>query len=174
MICFQAAFRTLLIYYSDRAIYNATQAESIRLSTEEDNGIPLEVYLGPSFFEGFENFPGTPWTFQVNLANNRSNALENAIAEARMALDHIKSDLVAFEIGNEPDLYPGDVRPVNYTSADYNMEWNRYADAISKEVLRGNDFGLDDWKLFQALTFVFPHNTFTVYVHEMARLYFLD
>ncbi|CAG8091796.1 unnamed protein product [Penicillium salamii] len=146
---------------ADRAIYNASQAESIVLSTESDNGIPLEVSLGPVFFEGFENFPGTPWTFQVNLANNKSNALENALAEAKVALSHIRGDLYAFEIGNEPDLYPGDVRPLDYTVADYVKQWRAFADAISNEVLHGNQYGLEDWKLFQALTFIFYFNGFS-------------
>ncbi|KAJ5123617.1 hypothetical protein N7448_009714 [Penicillium atrosanguineum] len=137
----------------DRAIYNASQTQSIILSEELDNGIPLEVYLGPTWFEGFETFP-TPWTFGVNLANNKSNALDNALAEAEAALKHIKGNLVAFEIGNEPDLYPGSVRPLNFTEADYVREWRYFADAISQRVMKGNKYGLDWWKIFQALTFV--------------------
>ncbi|KAJ5653703.1 hypothetical protein N7490_000706 [Penicillium lividum] len=139
---------------ADRAIYNASQTKSIILSAEYDNGIPLEVYVGPTFFEGFESFPGVPWTFQVNLANNKSNALENALAEARVALSHIKGHLVALEIGNEPDLYPGAVRMLDYSTADYVREWTSFADAISNQVMRGNSYGLDYWRIFQALTFV--------------------
>ncbi|KAJ5286695.1 hypothetical protein N7478_002381 [Penicillium angulare] len=146
---------------ADRAIYNASQTESIILSTEYSNGIPLEVYVGPTFFEGFESFPGVPWTFQVNLANNKSGALDNALAEARVALNHIKGNLVAFEVGNEPDLYPGDVRPLNYSTADYVREWTGFADAISNRVLRGNRYGLDYWKIFQALTFVSKGDSFS-------------
>jgi hypothetical protein len=149
------------VTFRDRAIFNTSQSSSIVLSAESDNGIPLEVSLGPVFFEGFENFPSTPWTFQVNLANNKSNALENALAEARAAISHIRGNLYAFEIGNEPDLYPGDVRPLDYTVADYVKEWRSFADAISTEVLHGNRYGLNDWTLFQALTFVFNLNGFS-------------
>ncbi|KAJ5762107.1 uncharacterized protein N7511_005489 [Penicillium nucicola] len=149
--------------HRDRAIYNTTQEKSIILSEESDNGIPNKVSLGPVFFEGFENFPHTPWTFQVNLANNKSNRIEHAIAEARVALSHIRGNLFAFEIGNEPDLYPGDVRPLDYTVADYVREWREYADAISTHVLEGNDYGLEEWRMFQALTFVFVMNGFTTY-----------
>lgn len=122
----------------------------------------MEVYLGPTFFEGFESFPGVPWTFQVNLANNKSDALENALSEARVALSHIKENLVAFEVGNEPDLYPGAVRPLNYSTADYVREWTGFADAISKDVLHGNPYGLDYWRIFQALTFVDKGDGFSV------------
>ena len=97
----------------------------------------------------------------MNLANNRSNALQNALDEARVALSHIKHNLVALEVGNEPDLYPGDVRPLNYTTADYVKEWNIFADAISNQVLKGNSFGLDYWRIFQALTFVFKGDGFS-------------
>ena len=148
----------------DRAIYNSSQKESIVLSSQYDNGIPLEVYLGPTFFEGFENFPGVPWTFQVNLANNKSNALENALAEAHIALSHIKENLVAFEVGNEPDLYPGTVRPLNYSTADYIREWTFFADEISNHVLRGNRYDLNYWRLFQALTFVNKGDGFSMLV----------
>ncbi|KAJ5612264.1 hypothetical protein N7510_005458 [Penicillium lagena] len=148
---------------ADRTVYNASQTQAIILSSVSDNGIPLEVTVGPVLFEGFENFYETPWTFQVNLANNKSGALENAVAEAEVALSHIKGNLVAFEIGNEPDLYAGAVRPLNYTVADYVEEWNHFADAISEKVLRGNSYGLDSEKLFQALTFVSTMNNFTTY-----------
>ncbi|KAJ5343909.1 uncharacterized protein N7506_003733 [Penicillium brevicompactum] len=89
------------------------------------------------------------------------NALDNALAEAKVALSHIRGNLYAFEIGNEPDLYPGDVRPLNYTVADYVGEWRAFADTISKEVLHNNQYGLEDWKLFQALTFIFYFNGFS-------------
>jgi len=53
------------------------------------------------------------------------------------------------------------VRPLNYTTAEYVKEWNRYADAISKRVLKGNSYGLDPWRLFQALTFVYKGDGFS-------------
>lgn len=76
-------------------------------------------------------------------------------------MSHIRGNLVAFEIGNEPDLYPGDVRPVDYTVADYVREWREYANAISEQVLKGNEYGLEEWRMFQALTFVFYMNGFS-------------
>lgn len=79
-------------------------------------------------------------------------------------MSHIRGNLVAFEIGNEPDLYPGDVRPADYTVADYVREWREYADAISQHVLKENVYGLDEWRIFQALTFVFHMNGFSTWV----------
>lgn len=33
-------------------------------------------------------------------------------------------------------------------------EWKYFADAISRRVMKGNKYGLDWWKIYQALTFV--------------------
>ncbi|KAJ5701834.1 hypothetical protein N7488_009382 [Penicillium malachiteum] len=132
---------------ADRAIYNASQTESILLSAEYDNGIPLEVYIGPHYSKDLKVF--------------LSNALENALAEARVALGHIRENLVAFEVGNEPDLYPGEVRPLNSSTADYVQEWTSFADAISNQVLKGNSYGLDYLKIFQALTLVYKGDGFS-------------
>ena len=38
--------------------------------------------------------------------------------------------LLAFEIGNEPDLFPGVHRPANYSYADYYAEYRRFKKAI--------------------------------------------
>ena len=46
----------------------------------------------------------------------------NALAEAGHALAAIGSNLEGLEIGNEVDLYPGSVRPVDRTEADYVQE----------------------------------------------------
>ena len=80
-------------------------------------------------------------------------------------MEKLGDSLIAFEIGNEPDLYPGAVRPPTYNVVDYVNEWLRYADAISKHVLQGNKFGLDEWNFFQALAFADEQlGTFSTYV----------
>jgi hypothetical protein len=42
--------------------------------------------------------------------------------------------LLAFEIGNEPDLFPGVHRPGNYTYADYYREYRRFKLAIRDQL----------------------------------------
>ncbi|KAK2755741.1 hypothetical protein FQN54_005891 [Arachnomyces sp. PD_36] len=118
---------------ADHIIYNASQEIPVFLSNSSDNGIPDEVYVGPSWFEGFQNFPGSLWTFQVALRGT----IENAVAEAQLCMDHAREFLVAFEIGNEPDIAveQGTV-PKDYTMSDYVDEWLQYADAISENVLQ--------------------------------------
>ena len=121
--------------------------------------------MGPTWFEGFHNFPGSLWNFQANLARNTSDALSNTLEVCRLAMEKLGNSLIAFEIGNEPDLYAGEVRPPTYNVVDYVNEWLHYADAISEHVLEGNRFGLDEWTFFQALAFAEEQlGTFSTYV----------
>ncbi|KAM0457601.1 hypothetical protein ACHAO4_003402 [Trichoderma viride] len=126
------------------------------------NGIPSAVYIGPVYFEAFNNFPGSLWSFQANLANNATWGLNNTMEVCKGVMNTLKGNLIDFEIGNEVDLYPCAVRPCGYTVYDYLQEWTKYADAISENVLKGNPYGLDEQKFFQALVFANAElNTFT-------------
>ncbi|KAL9477659.1 hypothetical protein ACSS6W_007500 [Trichoderma asperelloides] len=128
------------------------------------NGIPSAVYIGPVYFEALNNFPGSLWSFQANLANNASWGLNNTMEVCKLVMNTLKGNLIDFEIGNEVDLYPCSVHPCGYTVYDYIQEWARYADAISENVLKGNPYGLDEQKFFQALVFANAQlNTFTTY-----------
>ncbi|KAJ6443625.1 glycoside hydrolase family 79 [Purpureocillium lavendulum] len=139
--------------HSDRVVYNASQEQAVILSAASENGIPAEVLVGPSWFEGFGNFPGSLWNFQANLGRNASSALDNTIEVCGLVVAALRHRLIALEIGNEPDLYPGRARPANYTVVDYVREWTRYANAISRRVLRGNRYGLEEWRFFQGLVY---------------------
>jgi hypothetical protein len=83
-------------------------------------------------------------------------------------MNTLKGNLIDFEIGNEVDLYPCGVRPCGYTVYDYLQEWTKYADAISENVLKGNPYGLDEQKFFQALVFANAElNTFTTLAQRL-------
>lgn len=137
---------------SDRTYYNASQEQSILVETGS-NGIPSAVYVGPVYFEAFNNFPGSLWSFQANLANNASWGLNNTMEVCKHVMNTLKGNLIDFEIGNEVDLYPCAVRPCGYTVYDYLQEWTTYANAISENVLKENRYGLDEQRFFQALVF---------------------
>ncbi|KAF3076225.1 Beta-glucuronidase [Trichoderma lentiforme] len=137
---------------ADRTYYNASQEQSILVETGS-NGIPSAVYVGPVYFEAFNNFPGSLWSFQANLANNASWGLNNTMEVCKHVMNTLKGNLIDFEIGNEVDLYPCAVRPCGYTVYDYLQEWTTYANAISENVLKGNRYGLDEQRFFQALVF---------------------
>ncbi|MBV9769437.1 MAG: hypothetical protein JOZ32_07690 [Bryobacterales bacterium] len=57
-------------------------------------------------------------------------AVDQAMAVSASAGDH----LLAFEIGNEPDLFPGVHRPANYSYADYYAEYSRFKKAIREKL----------------------------------------
>ncbi len=73
----------------------------------------------------------TGWTliWGLNLGNGTA---ENAIAEAKAVTKAAKSRLLAFEIGNEPDLFPRRFREAGYGYDEYLADWRRDRDALRK------------------------------------------
>ncbi|HEX5226373.1 MAG TPA: hypothetical protein VFW44_01630 [Bryobacteraceae bacterium] len=65
------------------------------------------------------------WGFNLG-----SGTVDQAVEEAMAVADSVGSLLLAFEIGNEPDLFPGVHRPANYSYADYFVEYQRFQKAI--------------------------------------------
>ena len=137
----------------DRTTFLASQTEAIMYDPVSGSLIPGNVKIGPAFYEGFDTLAefGAQYIYMVNLA---SLDLQNALTEARHALDAIGGNLEAFEIGNEPDLYISQgVRPASWTEADYVKEWQSFAGSISEQVLGNNSHGVDSDVIFQALAF---------------------
>jgi hypothetical protein len=56
--------------------------------------------------------------------------MDQAVDEAVAVAAIMGGSLLAFEIGNEPDLFPGTHRPGNYSYADYYAEYSRFKKAI--------------------------------------------
>ena len=69
----------------------------------------------------------------LNLGNG---TLENAVAEAKAVTAASKGGLLAFEIGNEPDLFPRHQghRHTGYGYDDYLREYRAYRDALRKAI----------------------------------------
>jgi hypothetical protein len=65
------------------------------------------------------------WGFNLGRA-----PVEQAVDEAMAVAASLGDHLLAFEIGNEPDLFPGVHRPANYSYADYFAEYRRFKKAI--------------------------------------------
>lgn len=65
------------------------------------------------------------WGFDLG-RGTVDQAVNEAVAVAASCGDH----LLAFEIGNEPDLFPGIHRPHSYSYADYYAEYQRYKKSI--------------------------------------------
>jgi hypothetical protein len=55
---------------------------------------------------------------------------ENAAEEAQAVAASARDKLIAFEVGNEPDLFGGVHRPKGYDYAQFHSEYRRYHDAM--------------------------------------------
>lgn len=147
---------------SDRVWYNASQKTGLvnyyepKGTSTTEYGIPDRVDIGPAFFDGFLNFPGTHWSWQINMGQsfNKAGGIDNAMEVAKIVIGYVQDRLESFEIGNEPELMPFfNHRPKNYSMESYVHEWNEYADVASEQVLKGNKYGLDETRFFQGFTF---------------------
>ncbi len=65
------------------------------------------------------------WGFNLG-----QGTVDEAVDEATAVAESAGDRLLAFEIGNEPDLFPGVHRPANYSYADYYAEYRRFKKAI--------------------------------------------
>ncbi|KAL9714254.1 hypothetical protein Ac2012v2_002564 [Leucoagaricus gongylophorus] len=100
-----------------------------------------KMVVGKSYYETARFLlPDTHVVWGVNLGQNNLTA---ANMEARAIVEAFTSPAIkdrgivldAIEIGNEPDLYPGNGhRPGNYTSTQYVKEWTVFAANISAAV----------------------------------------
>ena len=146
----------------DRVWYNESQEVGLvnyyepKGTSTTEYGIPDMVNIGPAFFDGFLNFPGSHWSWQINMGKTfgKPGGIDNAMEVAKIVVDYVQDRLESFEIGNEPELMPlFGHRPKNYSVAEYVREWNEYADVASEKILKGNKFGLEETRFFQGFTF---------------------
>lgn len=84
-------------------------------------------------FAGFVNALPTNWLviYGINMA---SNTPANCASEAAYVANALGSRLLAFEIGNEPDVYHNGLRPSSYNYSDFVSEWQTFAAAITNTV----------------------------------------
>lgn len=95
------------------------------------------MLLGPHFFEAANRLPaGTPVTWGLNLAYDLDDYVDQIVLMASQVLSRCTSlDIVAFEIGNEPDLYGSNgFRDASWTSTLYSQQWLDRASAIYAQV----------------------------------------
>ena len=112
-------------------MYDAQQTQPIVDSSGQ-------ITLGPSFFESFgvlgnESNPGSvDWVWMAPLADYD---IDNAVQQTIAMVDNAGvANVYAFEIGNEPDLYPNVYRDMSYTCVDYAAQWYIIAEYIAGNV----------------------------------------
>ncbi|THU99355.1 hypothetical protein K435DRAFT_818583 [Dendrothele bispora CBS 962.96] len=94
------------------------------------------------------------FTFDLPLVRNDSLALNNTLTGAGWALNAIGKDrFIAFEIGNEEDLYTSQrVVPPTWTVKDYVERWKTFSRTVQEKVLSPAGFEARK-KWFQGLVF---------------------
>lgn len=130
----------------DYMIYNETQDAWAQITNKNAQGsgnIAFDsMYIGPRFFEAVNRFPtGTPVTWGLNLAYDLDDYIDQIVLMANQALNRCTTiDIVAFEIGNEPDLYSSNgFRNSSWTSIMYSQQWLDRAAALYEQVLEPNN-----------------------------------
>lgn len=98
------------------------------------------MVIGPRFFEAANRFPqGTPITWGLNLAYDDDDYLDRITTMAQQVFDRCTNlDIVAFEIGNEPDLYYSSslFRNSTWGGPLYTEQWLSRAAAIYEQVVQ--------------------------------------
>jgi len=70
------------------------------------------------------------WGLDLGGLTSGRSTVEQAVDEAVAVASSVGDRLLAFEIGNEPDLFAGVHRPANYSYVDYYAEYARFKKAI--------------------------------------------
>jgi hypothetical protein len=96
---------------------------------------------------GFLDATGWSLIWGLNLGNG---SIDDAVTEARALADAVGDRLLAFEIGNEPDLYVHEGHRPRYSYEQYLAEYRRYKSAVRAALPRvafaGPDAaGATDW-----------------------------
>lgn len=124
-------------------LYDSTQTEWAEIHNTDASGNGSikwdSMLIGPKFFEAANRFPtGTPITWGLNLAYNDDDYIDRIVTMAQQVLNRCTNlNVVAFEIGNEPDLYYSSslFRDSTWSGDVYTTEWLARAKAIYEQVL---------------------------------------
>jgi hypothetical protein len=115
---------------SDYSSY-AANAQPLSLPEGKSGSVVNDAALNE--LGSFLDATGWKLIWGLNLGNG---SLENAVAEAKAVAAAAKRNVIAFEIGNEPDLFPRHEghRPKGYGYDDYLREYRTWRDALRKEI----------------------------------------
>jgi hypothetical protein len=115
---------------ADYASYSATG--QVRSSPEGKAGSVVNDFVLRDL-GSFLDATGWKLIWALNLG---TGSMENAIAEAKAVAAASKGNLLAFEIGNEPDLFPRREghRHADYSYDDYLREYRTFRDALRKAI----------------------------------------
>ncbi|KAH6623425.1 glycoside hydrolase family 79 protein [Chaetomium tenue] len=118
----------------DRASFDASTSAYVVYSVANPADAPMTLTFGPKFMSLAGTYPGS---VVVGL-NRGKNNIDNTIAAAKVAVAEVKN-LLAIELGNEPEYYPKDGQPIASgtwnpsVDASSQVDWNiRVGSAVGK------------------------------------------
>ncbi|SPQ24598.1 e9018af3-8033-4cad-b5e0-85f443488414 [Thermothielavioides terrestris] len=118
----------------DRASFDASSSAYVVYSVPSPADAPSTLTFGPKFMTLAGTYPGS---VVVGL-NRGKNNIDNTIAAAKVAVTEVKN-LLAIELGNEPEYYKNDGQPIAAgtwtpaTDAASQISWNiRVGRALGK------------------------------------------
>lgn len=127
----------------DYALYNASLEVAVNgtINPARSPDYPTTIYIGPSFFDSYNTWPGTKFIhgFNLGLGGNNSAGWETLLKTVPLACKALGKDkLLWWEYGNEPDLYStsaqGPVRPPSWNEATYVKQWLNGTRAIQAQL----------------------------------------
>ncbi|KAJ5153369.1 Glycoside hydrolase superfamily [Penicillium canariense] len=121
----------------DFALYDPNLKTQINgtVVLSESADYPSIISIGPSFFEAYETWPGTKFSHGFNLGKNTTEAMDTLIATVPLACKALSNGRLAhWELGNEPDLFKGKVRPSTWLESDYVGEWLSKSRIIKRQL----------------------------------------
>ncbi|KAL9115165.1 MAG: hypothetical protein Q9227_000959 [Pyrenula ochraceoflavens] len=123
------------------------------------------MIIGPSFFKVLDRFPkDTPVIFGLNLAYDESDWPKQIAATANAARMGMKNvNLVAYEVGNEPDLYDSTsaFRTGPWSGQVYTQQWLDRTQAVYSQVLKPNGIQSDFFEPANTASTI-PYPTFQI------------
>jgi hypothetical protein len=102
-------------------LYNATTKSAVIPKSAENP----HIEIGSSFFDSYRTWPNTKFSHGFNLGlATTSSGWDSLIATVPLACNALRGKLVAWEYGNEPDLYINNGLRLNgWGVAQYVSEW---------------------------------------------------
>nr|OQO23824.1 hypothetical protein B0A51_08146 [Rachicladosporium sp. CCFEE 5018] len=117
----------------DLGTFNASQTQAvIQFFNPALPDYPANQTFGPAFFESYHTWPDVQFSPGFNLAENSTEARQALLDSVPYACRALRGKFNGWELGNEPDSFPGVVRRVNYTPTAYVVEWLEWSRKIRR------------------------------------------
>lgn len=116
----------------DYALYNASLPYALNGTYDytRSSDYPTTIYIGPSYFESYSQWPNVKFShgFNLGLGANNSEGWQTLLDTVPLACEALSGGkLYMWEYGNEPDLFStsaqSPVRPASWNESAYVWQW---------------------------------------------------